>query len=85
MQLLAVIARVTLSYFVLLALVRVTGKRTIRHGTAFDFTVALIVGDLVDDVIWADVGAAQFLVACSTLFALHWLAQLLRFPVRAAR
>ena len=72
---LGIAARAALSYIVLMVLVRITGKRTIRQGTAFDFTVALIVGDLVDDVIWAEVSSAQFLVACSTLFLLHWLVQ----------
>ena len=85
MQLLGIIARAALSYVVLLTFVRISGKRTIRQGTAFDFTVALIVGDMVDDVIWAEVGVAQFVVACSTLFAVHWLAQILRLSVRAAR
>lgn len=85
MQLAGIAARAVLSYVVLLALVRVTGKRTLRQGTAFDFAVALIVGDLVDDVIWAEVSAAQFLVASSTLFALHWLAQIARGRVRATR
>ena len=81
----AIAARAALSYIVLLALVRITGKHTIRQGTAFDFAVALIIGDLVDDVIWAEVSTAQFLVACSTLFALHWLLQVVRFRVPAVR
>ena len=59
--------RALTAFFFLLALLRLSGKRTIRHGSAFDFVLALIVGDLVDDAIWGEVPLSQFFVAAATL------------------
>jgi uncharacterized membrane protein YcaP (DUF421 family) len=61
------------AYVVLLALLRLAGKRTIAQGTAFDFVLALVLGDLVDDLLWSDVPAAAFLVAVGTLGLAHTL------------
>jgi uncharacterized membrane protein YcaP (DUF421 family) len=52
----------------LMAMMRLAGKRSIRQGTAFDFVLALIYGDLVDDLLWAEVGLSAFVTAVSTLF-----------------
>jgi uncharacterized membrane protein YcaP (DUF421 family) len=84
MDLLAIVARVTFSYFLLLVLVRLSGKRTIREGSAFDFTVAVIVGDLVDDVIWGEVRAVTFAVAACVLFAAQVALQLVTAPRQRA-
>jgi uncharacterized membrane protein YcaP (DUF421 family) len=70
--------RVVLAYVVLLLLVRVSGKRTARQGSPFDFAVALILGDLFDDAIWAEVAASQFIVACGVLVSVHVLTDYLR-------
>lgn len=51
----------------LLILLRVSGKSTIQQGSTFDFVLALILGDLVDDAVWAEVPIAQFMVAAITL------------------
>ena len=48
-------------------MIRLAGKRSIKQGTAFDFVLALICGDLVDNLLWAEVGAAAFVTALSTL------------------
>ncbi len=53
----------------LLVLVRASGKQSIRQGTTFQFVIALVIGDMIDDVIWAEVSLAKFLVAVVTLFA----------------
>jgi len=52
---------------VLLALLRSSEKRTVAESTPFAFVLALVIGDMVDDVLWAEVGAAQFTVAVSVL------------------
>lgn len=39
----------------MLAVIRATGKRTIGNFTAFDLLVALMLGDLVDEIIYGDV------------------------------
>jgi uncharacterized membrane protein YcaP (DUF421 family) len=59
--------RAILTYVYLLVLLRLAGKRTLRQANAFDFVLALIVGDLTDDVLWAEVPMAQFIVAAATL------------------
>jgi uncharacterized membrane protein YcaP (DUF421 family) len=63
--------RVVVAYVLLLALARLSGLRTVKHASPFDFTVALIVGDMVDDLVWAEVAAAQFVVGVGMLFTIH--------------
>ena len=58
-------------YCFLLGLVRLSGKRTVSGGTTFSFVFALILGDLIDDALWAEVPAAQFVVAAGTLGIAH--------------
>lgn len=60
-------------YLLLLGLVRLSGKRTVAEATSFSFVFALILGDLVDDGLWAEVPAAQFVVAAGTLAMVHLL------------
>ena len=48
-------------------LVRLSGKRTVREGTSFDFVLALVLGDLVDDAVWSEVPMAQFVAAAGAL------------------
>jgi uncharacterized membrane protein YcaP (DUF421 family) len=67
MGLAAIIVRASLAYAFLLVLVRASGKRSVTHSSPFDFVMALILGDLVDDLLWAEVGLAQFAVAAGIL------------------
>jgi uncharacterized membrane protein YcaP (DUF421 family) len=59
--------RCLIAYVFLLVVMRLAGKRVVRHANAFDFVLALIVGDLVDDALWSEVPVAQFVVATATL------------------
>jgi uncharacterized membrane protein YcaP (DUF421 family) len=59
--------RCLVAYVFLLVLLRSSGKRTVRQADAFDFVLALTIGDLVDDAIWNEVPIAQFFVAAATL------------------
>ena len=72
-------ARALFAYAILLLLIRLTGKRMVRHGSTLDFTIALVVGDLVDDMIWAEVPVGQFMVAAGMLFTVHITLDVLRF------
>ena len=67
MELHHIAARGILIYLVLLGLLRLSGKRTVAEATAFSFVLALIVGDLIDDALWAEVSFGQFLAAAGTL------------------
>lgn len=83
MDLLPIAARVLFAYVMLLVLVRVSGKRVISHATPFDFTVALILGDMVDDLLWGEVDASVFVVAVGVVLLIHVSLDLLR--LRTAR
>ena len=71
-------------YLTLLALVRCSGKRTVKQGSPFDFTVALILGDMADDALFAEVALSQFVVAAGTLLVAHVLMDIARFRSGAA-
>jgi uncharacterized membrane protein YcaP (DUF421 family) len=68
--------RALVAYVFLLAILRLSGKRTIALGTPFDFVLALVIGDLVDDLLWAEVPLSQFVVAVVTLAGAHLIAVL---------
>jgi uncharacterized membrane protein YcaP (DUF421 family) len=72
---LRIVARVTFTFALLLILIRVSGKRTIKHGNLSSFVVPVVVGDLFDDFFWAEVPASQFVVAVGSLIALHLLSR----------
>jgi uncharacterized membrane protein YcaP (DUF421 family) len=73
MAMLAVAVRAVVAYVFLLALVRVSGKRLVSQATGIQFVLAIMVGDLVDDAIFAGVPFAQLLVAAGTLAVLQLL------------
>jgi uncharacterized membrane protein YcaP (DUF421 family) len=68
---LMIAVRAAFAYVFLLILLRVSGKRTIRQGTPLDFVVALILGDMIDDLLWAEVPASVFVVGTGTLMLVH--------------
>jgi uncharacterized membrane protein YcaP (DUF421 family) len=80
-----IVVRVLFAYVLLLLLVRLSGKRSVKHGSPVDFTVALILGDMVDDVLWAEVSAAAFVVATGALMTVHVAVDLLRVRAGAWR
>lgn len=71
MAILAIAVRALVAYGFLLVLLRVSGKRSVSHSSPFDFVMALVLGDMVDDLLWAEVGLAQFTVAAGTLVVLE--------------
>lgn len=67
--------RISFSYLYILALLRLSGKRSIGHISPLDFLVALILGDLFDDIFWAEVPLAQGVVALAVIVVLHTLVE----------
>jgi uncharacterized membrane protein YcaP (DUF421 family) len=63
--------RATIIYFFLLVVVRLLGKRTVGHSTAFDFIVALILGEVVDEPIYGDVPLVQALLVIAVIGGWH--------------
>ena len=68
---LRIAVRAAFTYIFLLALLRSAGKRTVAHGTPLDFIVALILGDLIDDAIWADASTGTFVAASGAILTIH--------------
>jgi uncharacterized membrane protein YcaP (DUF421 family) len=69
-ELLLTSARAAAVYVLLLIVVRFLGKRTIGNFSAFDLIVALMLGEVVDEIIYGDVRFIQGTVAIVTLSAL---------------
>ena len=82
---LRIIVRIVFAYVVLLVLTRLSGKRSVKQANAFDFTLSLLIGDMIDDMVWAEVNAAMFVVATSVLMITHVALDLLRFRAGAVR
>ena len=68
---LRIVVRVLFAYLFVLALMRIAGHREVKQTDIHSFIVALIIGDLFDDMLWQEVPAAQFVVAVVTLFLLQ--------------
>jgi uncharacterized membrane protein YcaP (DUF421 family) len=65
-------ARAVAVYAVMLFIVRLSGKRTIGNFSAFDLLVALMLGEVVDEIIYGDVTIAQGMTAIVTVALLQY-------------
>ena len=63
--------RTTAIYVFLLVIVRLLGKRTIGSATAFDFMVALILSEVVDEPIYGDVPLIQGMLVIAVVAGWH--------------
>jgi uncharacterized membrane protein YcaP (DUF421 family) len=70
---LRLVVRTAFAFVFILVLVRVSGKRTVKQGDIASFVIALIIGDMFDDLIWAEVAASQFVIGVGTLLLVHLL------------
>jgi uncharacterized membrane protein YcaP (DUF421 family) len=77
-ELLLTAARTFAVYVLMLIVVRALGKRTVGNFSAFDLLVAMMLGEVVDEIIYGDVRFAQGTVAIVAIGALAyadaWLA-----------
>jgi uncharacterized membrane protein YcaP (DUF421 family) len=64
-------------YAFMLAVIRLMGKRTVGMFTAFDLLVALMLGEVVDEIIYGDVTSSQGAVAIAVIalakYSTAWL------------
>jgi len=79
MDLWRIAVRALVAYIYLAVTTRASGKRVVSQATPFDFVVSLIVGDLVDDCIWAEVSVAKFAAATSSIVFCDAVVTLLSF------
>ena len=70
-ELLYTALRASFVYFFLLLIIRVLGKREIGNTSAFDLIVALILGEVVDEIIYGDVTILQGVVAITVVAVWH--------------
>ena len=71
-ELLMTAARAVAVYVLILTVVRLLGKRTVGNFSAFDLLVALMLGEVVDEMIYGDVRFIQGTVAIVTIGALTY-------------
>jgi uncharacterized membrane protein YcaP (DUF421 family) len=64
-------------YVLMLVVIRVLGKRTVGNFSAFDLLVALMLGEIVDELIYGDVSFLQGVVAIGVIalaeYGTNWL------------
>lgn len=66
-ELLLTAARALAVYAVMLVVIRALGKRAVGNFAAFDLLVALMLGELVDEIIYGDVSFVQGTVAIAVI------------------
>ena len=71
-ELLMTAARALAVYALLLVVVRALGRRTVGNFSAFDLLVALMLGEIVDEMIYGDVRFIQGTVAIVTIGAITY-------------
>lgn len=71
-ELLMTALRAVAVYVLMLAVIRLLGKRTVGNFTAFDLLVALMLGEVVDEVIYGDVAMVQGVVAIAVIAAAQY-------------
>jgi uncharacterized membrane protein YcaP (DUF421 family) len=71
MELWRIVVRALLVYVFALAIIRIAGKRTVGQTDLSSFVVVLVIGDMFDDMLWAEVPAAQFVVGVGALMLTH--------------
>jgi uncharacterized membrane protein YcaP (DUF421 family) len=76
MDLLRIAVSALAAFLFLMALLRVSGKRTVYQGSSFDFVLALVLGDLVDNAIFNEAPFAEFAVAAIVLVGARFLVTL---------
>ena len=81
-ELLTTSGRAVAVYVLMLVVVRALGKRTVGNFSAFDLLVALMLGEVVDEIIYADVRFIQGTVVIVTLAAVAYLDSVLSYSHR---
>jgi uncharacterized membrane protein YcaP (DUF421 family) len=76
-ELLMTAARAAAVYALILIVIRALGKRTVGNFSAFDLLVALMLGEIVDEMIYGDVrfiqGTVAIVAIASITYAESWL------------
>jgi uncharacterized membrane protein YcaP (DUF421 family) len=74
------VVRITIIYFFLLIIFRISGKRTLAESTPFDMVVLLIIGDLVQEaVVDSDHSLTNCILVVTTLMLFEITLTMLKF------
>jgi uncharacterized membrane protein YcaP (DUF421 family) len=77
-ELILTAARAAAVYVFMLIVIRALGKRTVGNFSAFDLLVALMLGEVVDEIVYGDVrfiqGAVAIVVIAALAYTDSWLA-----------
>jgi uncharacterized membrane protein YcaP (DUF421 family) len=77
--LIATVGKAVVLYLVMLVMIRILGKRAIGNFTAFDLLVALMVSDMVGDVVFGEVSFAKGMAGILPIAALEYAGSWLSF------
>jgi uncharacterized membrane protein YcaP (DUF421 family) len=77
--LIAVALRVTVMYLYTLAVLRVSGKRSVGNLTGPDVVSTIIIGDMFDDLVWAELALSKGIAGITTIVTLHLLTNVLEW------
>src|SRR5688500_16122283 len=81
-ELLMTAVRAVAVYVLMLVVIRALGKRTVGNFSAFDLIVALMLGEVVDEIIYGDVRFSQGTVAIVAIAGLAYVDSWLAFASR---
>ena len=81
----AIALRVSIMYVYALAMLRLSGKRSIGQLAGPDVVATIVVGDMFDDIFWSEISLAKGLVGVTTITALHLLAKVIEARSTAAK
>jgi uncharacterized membrane protein YcaP (DUF421 family) len=70
-EILLTVARTAGVYVLMLVVIRLLGKRAVGNFSPFDLLVALMIGEVVDEIIYADVTFLQGVIPIIVIAALH--------------
>jgi uncharacterized membrane protein YcaP (DUF421 family) len=72
-DILAAVGRTVLVYVFVLVIIRLLGKREIGNFSAFDFLVALMIGEVVDEIIYANVSIGMGFAVIGAIGVLEYV------------
>lgn len=75
--------RASVIYFFLLIVIRLLGKRSVGTTSAFDLIVALMLSEVVSEIIYGDVSMAHGLLAIVVIAAWHFVNALASYKSKA--
>ena len=77
MELHAIVVRTVFAWLFLTLLLRLSGKESVSQLSGRSLVVTLVLSDLIDDMAFAEVPAASFVVAAGTVVLVHAIVSLI--------